>query len=111
MQLISRLSGSPEARREIGRLQGFSRLMRLARLAKDDALSREVLRTARSLLRASQEQQLQDLAGAARRGYNSGAVPCLAAPAGARRVSSIISNPHPDPDPNPNPTLTLNPKP
>ena len=47
-----------------------------------------VLRTARSLLRASQEQQLQDLAGAARRG----AVPLLEAPAGARRVSSIISD-------------------
>ena len=47
-----------------------------------------MLRTARSLLRASQEQQLHDLAGAARRG----AVPLLEAPAGARRVSSIISD-------------------
>ena len=55
MQLIKRLSSSPEARREIGRLQGFSRLLRLA-LVKDDVLSREVLRTAQSLLRAARQQ-------------------------------------------------------
>ena len=52
MQLIKRLSSSPEARREIGRLQGFSRLLRLA-LIKDETLSREVLRTAQSLLRVA----------------------------------------------------------
>lgn len=96
MQLIKRLSSSPEARREIGRLQGFSRLLRLA-LIKDDALSREVLRTAQSLLREAKRSQQSALGGPAAATGGGGAAggggggPALHRPA-ARRVSGAVSS-------------------
>ena len=57
MAMLSRLGMSREARREIGRLQGFRTLIRLV-VRRDDTLSREVLRTTQTLLSAASDEPL-----------------------------------------------------
>ena len=86
VDLLSRLGSSAEGRRQIGRLQGFAKLLRLA-LLKDEVLSREVLRTAQLWL----ERANQPAALAPPEEPSSSASAAAAAADASRPLASIVS--------------------